>query len=70
MMTCLTSLRDPLRADVGMDSHLVAMHRRHPRIRRSVWSSYWQHRMSSCLCSFRMRHVVGQNVHSTPDTRT
>jgi hypothetical protein len=32
---------------MGMDIPLVAMHRRHPRIRRSVWSNYWQHRMSS-----------------------
>jgi hypothetical protein len=32
---------------VVVDSPLVAMHRRHPRIRRSVCSSYWQYRMSS-----------------------
>jgi hypothetical protein len=47
MTTCLTFLRDPLRADVAVDNPLVAMHRRLPRIRWSVWSSYWQHRMSS-----------------------
>jgi hypothetical protein len=70
MMSCLTFLRDPLRVDVAMDSPLVAMHRRHPRIHRTVWSSYWPHRMSSWLCSFIMRHVKGQNVHSTPDIRT
>jgi hypothetical protein len=33
--------------DIPVDSPLVAMHHRHPRIRRSVWRSYWQHRMSS-----------------------
>jgi hypothetical protein len=34
-------------ADVTVDSPLVAMHRRHPRIRRSAWNSYWLRRMSS-----------------------
>jgi hypothetical protein len=33
--------------DVAVDSPLIAMHCHHPRIRRSVWSSYWQHRISS-----------------------
>jgi hypothetical protein len=39
--------RDSPRVNVGVDSLLVAMHRRHHRIRQSSWSSCWLRRISS-----------------------
>jgi hypothetical protein len=63
MMTCLTSPRDPLRADVGVDSPLVAMHRRHPCICRSAWRSYWQHELMTLLIQNEARRGAERPQH-------